>query len=636
MSDSPRNSPAKRSLQEVHRSVKIPSDRLWWRLFAFAGPAYLVSVGYMDPGNWATDLEGGARFGYRLIWVLLMSNAMAVLLQTLSARLGLVTGRDLAQACHDAYPPLVNYLLFVLCEIAIAACDLAEVLGSAIGLNLLFGIPILWAVVITAGDVLLLLAMGRMGMRKMEAFILVLISTIGLCFVIEIFLCKPSLSGIASGFVPTYLSGKELYIAIGILGATVMPHNLYLHSSLVQSRDVTRSREAVAEACRFNLIDSVVAMNLAFLVNAAILIVSAATFWSRGLIVTEIQQAHRLLDNTLGTHLAPIAFALALICAGQSSTLTGTLAGQITMEGFLHFQIRPWLRRLITRMMAIVPAVLVILATGEKGVYQLLILSQVVLSLQLAFAVVPLVKFTGSRLKMGPFVNRWWVQALAWLVTVVIVSLNGTLVYEQIASWTAAAGSWGWLVAIGTIPIVVGLGFLLVWMAFQKEQAIGAGARVSAADVASAAARQGKRFGTIGAALEVKASDSGIVAEAVALAQSHGAKLVLLHVVEGAGGHWHGEQTGDLEGREDESYLEELTEELRRSATSREIAGVEYALGYGDVPSELVALCKHHDVDLLVLGGHGHRGIWDWLFGQTIPRVRHGLTVPIISIPPKP
>ncbi len=633
MSD-PTQSPRENcSLQEVHRTVKIPSGRLWWRLFAFAGPAYLVSVGYMDPGNWATDLEGGARFGYRLIWVLLMSNAMAVLLQTLSARLGLVTGRDLAQACHDAYPPAVNYLLFVLCEIAIAACDLAEVLGSAIGLNLLFGIPILWAVLITAGDVLLLLAMGHMGMRKMEAFILVLISTIGLCFVFEIFLCRPSLSGIASGFVPTYLSGKELYIAIGILGATVMPHNLYLHSSLVQSRDVTKSRKAVAEACRYNLIDSVVAMNLAFLVNAAILIVSAATFWSRGLVVTEIQQAHQLLDNTLGTHLAPIAFALALICAGQSSTLTGTLAGQITMEGFLHFRIRPWLRRLVTRMMAIVPAVAVILVTGEEGVYKLLILSQVVLSLQLAFAVVPLVKFTGSRLKMGPFASSWWVQGLAWLVTALIASLNGMLVYEQIAAWTEAAGPWGWLVALGTVPLALALAGLLVWMAIQKDRQIDSLSAVSAAEVAVAASRQRKQFQTIAAALEVRPSDSGIVAEAVALAQTHGAKLVLLHVVEGAGGHWHGEQTGDLEGREDESYLEELAEQLRADTLAHGIRQVDYALGFGDVPKELVTLCRKYQVDLLVLGGHGHRGVWDWLFGQTIPRVRHDLSVPIIAIP---
>ena len=289
----------------------------------------------MDPGNWATDLEGGARFGYSLIWVLFMANAMAVLLQTLSARLGLVTGHDLAQACHDEYPAPINYILFALCEIAIAACDLAEVLGTAIGLNLLTGIPLLWAVVITAGDVLLLLAMQRFGIRKMEALILMLISIIGMCFIVEIFLCEPSIAGIAAGFVPHGLSGGQLLVAIGILGATVMPHNLYLHSSLVQSRDVTRSRDAVAEACKFNLIDLAIAMNCAFLINAAILVVAAATFWRRGIEVTEIQQAHAMLDNILGSQVAPIAFALALICAGQSSTITGTMAGQITMEGIL-------------------------------------------------------------------------------------------------------------------------------------------------------------------------------------------------------------------------------------------------------------------------------------------------------------
>ncbi|MGA2034375.1 MAG: Nramp family divalent metal transporter, partial [Thermoguttaceae bacterium] len=395
-----------RSLENVHRSIKIPQQRWFRRLLAFTGPAYLVSVGYMDPGNWATDIEGGSKFGYRLLWVLLMSNFMAIVLQALSARLGLVTGRDLAQACRDDYPPLVNYLLFVFCEIAIAACDLAEVLGTAIGLNLLFpALPLHWAVVITGGDVLLLLAMQRYGIRNLEAFIVILIATIGLCYVVEIFLCHPSVRAIAAGLVPHYLPPAELYVAIGIIGATVMPHNLYLHSALVQSRDVYRSREAVAEACKFNLIDSAIAMNCAFLVNAAILIVAAATFWHRAEI-TEFQQAHAMLNNVLGTRIAPVAFALALICAGQSSTVTGTLAGQITMEGFLRFRIRPWLRRLITRAMAIVPAVAVIVSVGDEGAYKLLILSQVVLSLQLSFAVVPLIRFTGSKQKMGPFANR--------------------------------------------------------------------------------------------------------------------------------------------------------------------------------------------------------------------------------------
>ena len=296
------------SLQEVHRSVPVPASRWWRRLFAFAGPAYMVSVGYMDPGNWATDIAGGPQFGYRLIWVLLMANGMAIVLQTLSARLGLVTGRDLAQACHDDYPPAVRYVLYVLCEIAIAACDLAEVLGSAIGLNLLTHIPVLWGVIITGADVLLLLGIQRLGIRKMEGFILMLVSTIGLCFVVEMFLSRPLLEGIALGFVPRSMSHEELFIAIGILGATVMPHNLYLHSSLVQSRDVRRSRDAVAEACRFNLIDSLIAMNGAFFVNAAILIVAAAVFWPHP--IEKFQDAHALLDQTLGTRIAPIAFAL--------------------------------------------------------------------------------------------------------------------------------------------------------------------------------------------------------------------------------------------------------------------------------------------------------------------------------------
>ena len=353
MSGVPPGLPPVRSLEEVHRSVKIPTTRSWRRWLAFTGPAYLVSVGYMDPGNWATDLEGGARFGYMLLWVLLMANAMAILLQTLSARLGLVTGHDLAQACHDDYPKPVNVILFILCEIAIAACDLAEVLGTAIGLNILTGIPLLWGVIITGFDVLLLLAMQRFGIRKLEAFILILISTIGLCFIVQIFISQPSASGIASGFVPQWLSGEQLLVAIGILGATVMPHNLYLHSALVQSRDVTRSREAVAQACKYNLIDSAIAMNAAFFVNAAILIVAAATFWRYGLPVTEIQQAPQMLNDVLGSRVAPVAFAIALVCAGQSSTITGTLAGQITMEGFIRLRLRPWLRRIITRALAI-------------------------------------------------------------------------------------------------------------------------------------------------------------------------------------------------------------------------------------------------------------------------------------------
>lgn len=621
-----------RSLEEVNRSVKIPSSRWWRRLFAFAGPAYMVSVGYMDPGNWATDIAGGAEFGYRLIWVLLMSNIMAVLLQTLSARLGLVTGRDLAQACHDEYPPLVRYVLFVLCEIAIAACDLAEVLGSAIGLNLLFGLPLLWGVLLTGADVLVLLAIQRLGIRKMEAFILLLVSTIGICFLLEVFLSKPSAAGILSGLVPRPLSGQELFVAIGILGATVMPHNLYLHSALAQSRDVTRSRKAVAEACWFNLVDSAIALNCAFFVNAAILIVAAAAFASRGLVVTEIQQAHELLNHTLGTQWAPIAFAVALLCAGQSSTVTGTLAGQITMEGFLRFRVRPWLRRLITRLLAIVPAVAVILAIGEGGVYKLLILSQVILSMQLSFAVVPLVKFTGSKQKMGPFVNRWWVQGLAWLVAAIIMVLNGWLLASAIGDWFQAAGRYDWLVGAGVVPMTIGLAALLAWMIFRRERVLEKSTPVSAEAMAAAVSRPPRRFRRIGVALEVRPTDSAMLAEAVALARLHRAELVLLHIVDGVGGQWYGAQTGDLESREDENYLRTLAERLRQDLAGTGVPAVEVVLGYGHVPGEIVRLGKEQGVDLLVLGGHGHKGISDWIYGETIPGVRHGLSIPILTV----
>jgi manganese transport protein len=630
MDNHPDNPQSARSLEEVHRTVQVPATR-WRRLFAFAGPAYLVSVGYIDPGNWATDLRGGAEFGYALIWVLLMSNAMAVLLQTLSARLGLVAGRDLAQACHDDYPRVVNYVLFALCEIAIAACDLAEVLGSAIGLNLLFGIPVLWAVMITGLDVLLLLVIQRLGIRKMEAFILVLIATVGACFIVELFICKPSLGGIASGFVPGSLEGARLYVAIGIIGATVMPHNLYLHSALVQSRDVVRSRQAVAQACKYNLIDSTVAMNCAFLINAAILIVAAATFWQQGILVTEIQQAHELL-GVLGSRVAPVAFALALICAGQSSTLTGTLAGQITMEGFLRFRIRPWLRRIITRLMAIVPAVAVIFWTGEQGVYQLLILSQVVLSLQLSFAVVPLIRFTSSKQKMGPFVNRPWVQALAWLVAATIIGLNATLVYQQVAGWVMAAEAWGWLVAAGTVPIALGLGGLLAWMVFKRERVVSKAPEISADAIAAAATFMQKKFRRIGVALDAGVNDSIMLAEAIALAKSHHAELVLMHVVDGVGGQWYGAQTGDAESRGDETYLQTLAQRLRAELRPDEVPAIEAVLGFGDPAQEIVSLARSKEIDLFVLGGHGHRWLRDWLHGETISGVRHGLSVPILAV----
>src|SRR5512140_150436 len=363
------------SLAEVHSSVSTLGRSVWKRLFAFAGPAYLVSVGYMDPGNWATDLEGGARFGYQLLWVLAMSNAMAILLQTLSARLGIVTRRDLAQLCRESYPKTISYSLWVLCEVAIAACDLAEVLGAAIGLNLLFHIPLLVGVLLTAADTLLLLWLQSFGIRTIEAFVLALITIIAACFCIEIFWAKPSISEMLTGLAPR-LDRSTLYIAVTILGATVMPHNLYLHSALVQTRSIGNTPAAKRTACKYNLIDSVVALNGALLVNAAILVMSAAVFFKRGVVVTDIKEAHVLLAPLLGTSLAGVFFAVALLCSGQSSTLTGTLAGQVVMEGFLNFRMRPWLRRLITRSMAIVPAAITIYIAGERATLPLLLLSQ--------------------------------------------------------------------------------------------------------------------------------------------------------------------------------------------------------------------------------------------------------------------
>jgi len=407
----------------------------WWRkALAFAGPGYLVAVGYMDPGNWATDLAGGARFGYTLLSVILISNLMAILLQGLAAKLGIVTGRDLAQACRDHYSRPATIAQWVLCEIAIAACDLAEVIGSAIGLNLLFGIPMTAGILITSLDVLLVLYLQNKGFRLLEALVIALIATIAGCFLFEIFISRPDSWGILGGFVPSppiLANRDQLYIAIGILGATVMPHNLYLHSSIVQTRAYDETTAGKRTAVRFAFIDSTIALTFALFINAAILIVAAATFHSTGHTeVAEIQDAYKLLTPLLGVVGASAVFALALLASGQNSTLTGTLAGQIVMEGFLNIRIRPWLRRLITRAIAIVPAAITAIFFGEHGTAQLLILSQVILSLQLSFAVFPLVRFTSERAKMGEFVNPTWLKVLAYTVAFVIAALNAWLLFR--------------------------------------------------------------------------------------------------------------------------------------------------------------------------------------------------------------
>ncbi|HEV8537980.1 MAG TPA: Nramp family divalent metal transporter [Bacteroidota bacterium] len=612
------------SLSEVHRTVAIPRGAgVFRRMMAFAGPAYLVSVGYMDPGNWATDLEGGARFGYQLIWVLLMSNLMAVLLQTLSARLGIVTGRDLAQACRENYPKPIAFTLWILCEVAIAACDLAEVLGTAIGLNLLFKIPLLYGVLVTGCDTMLFLVIQQFGIRKMEAFILVLVATIGVCFGIEVFLSDPAWTDVTKGFVP-HLSKESLYVAIGILGATVMPHNLYLHSALVQTRAVEETLEGKKQACKWNLVDTAVALNAAFFVNAAILVVASAVFFKNNVVVTEIQQAHQLLTPLLGTMAASTLFAIALLSAGQSSTLTGTLAGQIVMEGFLQFKIRPVLRRLITRLIAIIPAVLVIGLQGDRGSYGLLILSQVILSLQLPFAVIPLIQFTSEKMRMGEFANKAWVQILAWASAIIIVGLNAKLVVSTLSDWIESAGDnaiWLWTTAV---PIAIACGLLLLYVSIPKSWR----KRKKVVQPAPATIDlTPQTYARIGVALDYGIMDDKVLSHAQSLARQHNAIMYLFHIVEGVSGQLYGTDAFDDEARSDKTRLDDLAQQLRSS-------GVEAIplLGYGKAPEEIIRLAQESKIDLLVMGGHRHRGLKDLFFGASISEVRHRLSIPVLVV----
>jgi manganese transport protein len=631
-------------LEEVHRSVLVPEARgtrqKLRRLFAFLGPAYLVSVGYMDPGNWATDLAGGAQFGYALIWVLLMSNLMAVLLQTLAARLGVVTGHDLAQACRVEYSRGVNGLLWLLAEIAIAATDLAEILGTIIALKLLFGLPLLWGCLITAFDTFLLLYLQRWGMRQVEAVILALVATIGVCFLIQIFLAKPDAAAAISGLRPSLPPGA-LYVAIAILGATVMPHNLYLHSALVQTRRIGFDTRSKGVACRYYLLDSTIALNAAFFVNTAILVLSAAVFHRAGRVVASIEEAYELLPAFLGQG-APILFGIALLCAGQSSTLTGTLAGQIVMEGHLHLRLAPWLRRLVTRLIALVPAVAVITLAGERSTQQLLILSQVILSLQLSFAVIPLIHFTSNRRNMGQFATPWWGQFLAWTTACIIVGLNGKLVLDQVIDWVSKAGEsslhlgpvpLAWIVAGTATTVALGAGALLAWVTI-KPWVVSSPPWHPKPSVKLdwVEALRPRPLARIGVALEHDRADAEILNRALSLAQSQAApsELVLLHVVDTAMTRVLGAETADRESEADERYLADLVGALRnRGYDARAI------LLHGPDPAgELVGHLRRDPVDLLVVGSHGHGIVRDLLLGQTVDRVRHRLEVPMLIARP--
>jgi len=619
-----------RSLPEVHASVGTAHPSIWHRMFAFAGPAYLVSVGYMDPGNWATDLEGGARFGYQLLWVLVMSNLMAILLQTLSARLGIVTGRDLAQACSEAYPPLLRIPLWFLCEIAIAACDLAEVLGAAIALNLLFGLPLLVGVLLTAADTLLLLGLTRFGIRLIEGFVLSLITVIAGCFLIEIWLARPVLGEVAAGLVPR-LTSESLYVAIGILGATVMPHNLYLHSALVQTRRIGRTNEDKRRACRYNLLDSAVALNGALLVNAAILILAATVFFKRGVVVTEIQQAHELLAPLLGTTLAGIAFGVALLCSGQSSTMTGTMAGQIVMEGFLKIRMRPWLRRLITRTLAIVPAAIAISVMGDQASFRLLILSQVILSMQLPFAVIPLIHFTSDRQRMGSFANPNWVRLLAWAAAAVIVILNMRLVAQTIQQLLIAAGPWRWLVELLVIPAAAPLLALLIWITCEPWLPAGLRrwGRPAPAPLPVSLEPRAPAYRSILVPLDHTEMDRDALNLAAGVAREYGAQLYLLHVEEDVTSQVYGELSETAEVAAGREYLEEIAEVLKQQGVDTKAV----LCHSRDPRREIVRFARQVRADLVVMGAHGHKWFEDLVFGDTIDAVRHALGVPVLIVP---
>ena len=614
------------SLGEVNQSVDTGKRKGIKRILAFFGPAYLVSVGYMDPGNWATDLAGGSKFGYTLIWVLLMSNLMALLLQSLSARLGIVRGRDLAQANRETYPRYINFVFYVLAEIAIAATDLAEILGMAIGIQLLTGLSLVWGILITVADTFLFLLLQRLGIRKMEAFIICLVAIIGFSFLSEMFIAKPQLNEIAKGFIPSLPNEEALYIAIGIIGATVMPHNLYLHSALVQTRKIKRNNEGIKKALKLNFIDSAIALNAAFFVNAFILILAATAFYKTGRNdVVEIKQAHEMLAPILGTNLAPMLFAIALIASGQSSTITGTLAGQIVMEGYLHLRITPWVRRLITRLVAVVPALLVILIKGEDNVDALLIFSQVLLSLQLGFAIIPLIHFTSDKTKMGEFAIKPYIIALASLITAVLVYLNIRMVVEQAMQYFVESNDalMKLLIIAGGLMYVALLITAIVYplMNKQKDEKIKLHPEADGTIPFEVPV-----YKNIGVALDFSRDDKKLIAHALGQGNAS-SSYFLIHIVESAATRIMGDTVDDMETSNDQERLEHYASEL----SSKNISS-SACLGYNDRVSEIVRIVEENKIDLLVIGSHGHKGLKDIVYGQTVSSVRHNLKIPVLVI----
>jgi manganese transport protein len=619
-----------KSLEEVNQSVVTQGKKSVYRkIIAFFGPAYLISVGYMDPGNWATDIAGGSQFGYALLWVLLMSNIMALLLQSFSARLGIVTQRDLAQASRETYSKYVNYVLYFLAEIAIAACDLAEVLGMAIGLNLLFGLPLLEGVLITVLDTFLLLFLINKGIRKMEAFIITLVLIIGISFIFEMIFAQPEIGSVVKGLIPSMPSEGALYIAIGIIGATVMPHNLYLHSSLVQTRKFDRSPEGIKQAIKYNFIDSTIALNLAFFVNAAILILAAATFYKNGLFeVAEIQDAHQFLEPLLGTQWAPVLFAVALIAAGQSSTVTGTLAGQIIMEGYLNLRIQPWVRRIITRLIAIVPAVIVISVFGEGVTGKLLILSQVILSLQLGFAIIPLIHFVSDKSKMKGFHISRPTQIAAWIIATIIVSLNAKLVFDEIKGWLETSDN-PMVLWLTVVPLALVFLILLLYIVFKPFVAK---SKISIQNHSPHNLKiQFTKSGNynkknIAITVDFSSADEIALNNAFELGGIE-AKYTLIHVVETVGAIIYGGNIDDHETLVDEKLLLEYKEMLYSKGYK-----VETKLGFGKPNKVIPSIINEGQYDVLVMGTHGHTGLNDLLFGTTVDNVRHKIKIPLFVI----
>jgi manganese transport protein len=624
-----------KSLDNLNESVPVQQKVGWRKFLAFIGPAYLVSVGYMDPGNWATDLAGGAAFGYQLIWILLLSNLMAILLQSLSARLGIVRRLDLAQVNRETYPPVVNFSLYILAELAIAATDLAEVLGMAIGIKLLTGLPMIYGTMITVADTFLFLFLQRYGIRKMEAFIILLVATIGFSFFIQLFIAKPNLSYAIQGFIPSKLSPEALYIAVGIIGATVMPHNLYLHSALVQTRKIDRNSAGIKKSIFYNFIDSAVALNAAFFVNAAILILAATAFYATGhKEVAKIEDAHALLAPLLGSKLAPILFAIALIAAGQSSTVTGTLAGQIVMEGYLKLRLNPWIRRLITRLVAIIPAVLVIGILGEGRVDALLIFSQVILSLQLGFAVIPLIHFVSDKHTMGEFAIGWKIKILSWLVAATLVYLNGHLVFDFVVSYFATANHWGIkiLIILAVLFFISLIVFITVFPLINKQQ------KNIEIDLHGEAVEldwtQSAPVHRIAIAVDFSLSDKKLIKTAIdhafiqqSVNQENATEFIFIHVVESATANYLLDASDDIESRKDQerldAYVSALLEKGYKAST---------VLGYRNRVKEIVRIVNEKDAQLLVMGAHRHQGWKDYLFGETIESVRHKVTIPVLIV----